>query len=970
MKRLIEVALPLREISEESSREKSIRHGHISTLHIWWARRPLAACRAIIFASLIPDPDDPNCPKQFVDLVADLLGRNEFKPKNIDDVPVEDSPRNRCIEFLKHLVTWENSSNDDYIAPARKLLGAAHKILHPASNEAMPTCLDPFGGGGAIPLEFLRLGCNSHSLDLNPVAHLIQRCTLVYAEKFGTPNSRELPPYITGLIQHRRDERRARGETDLFDDSNTNLQRMPEGHTHPDIEITEEDYKKNPLAADVEYWGHWVMENARHRIGHYYPIGPDGSEPVAYLWMRTVTCTNPNCSATIPCCRQTWLCNKSDRKVALRIDLDEENKRCSFHVEDGKKLSFDPSKGTMQRGQVSCPFCQSVLNSKYLQAEGNAGRIGQQLAAVISVRDGVSGKSYRVADRADLEAYAAAESALQEILRRDPDILPTEQLQAWSGVFNAPLFGLTTWRSLFNSRQLLALATLIECVREVTAQLKEHTDPEYESAVGTFLGLAVSRFTDFNSTLCTWNYTGGRGVGHTFTRQALAMVWDYPESAAFNPQGANWQACVNAAVKTIRRIDIREVGNPLRGTASRLAMGDETLDAIITDPPYYDAVPYSDLSDYFYVWLKRSVGHLHPELFSTPLTPKRDEIVSHLGSNYPGERKDEEFYEAGMESAFREAHRTLVGDGIVAVMFAHKTTTAWETLIGSLVRAGLYTSASWPFHTERAARMRAQGSAALASSVTLVCRKRPADAGEGLWDDVRNEVKDVCKERLEFFWAQNIRGADFFISAIGPSLSVYGRYARVIRLTGDEVKVGEFLDEVRGLVTNFALTKILRTTQTSSIDSESRFYVVWKWSYGDAKVPADESFKLAQALGMDTEEMWDRTGVLSKTGESVACLSTDKRMKVKDLGELASDGTPASLIDVLHRLCAFREQNDSTGMAEFLGRSGQARNSSLWLVAQAVSEILPDGEKEKQLLQGLLNQKEGLEEATREGRLF
>lgn len=262
------------------------------------------------------------------------------------------------------------------------------------------------------------------------------------------------------------------------------------------------------------------------------------------------------------------------------------------------------------------------------------------------------------------------------------------------------------------------------------------------------------------------------------------------------------------------------------------------------------------------------------------------------------------------------------------------------------------------------------GKAVLASSIFLVCRKREKEASNGLWDDVRRDLKPVAKERLDFFWSQGIRGADFFVSAIGPALSVFGKYERVTKLTGEEVTVGQFLDEVRGLVTAYALNKIMKTTQTAIIDPESRFYVIWKWSYGDAKVPADESFKLAQALGMDTDVMWDRTGVLEKSGENVAAVSVAKRMKIKDLGEPSSDGSPASLIDVLHRLCVFRDKGDSEGMAEFLGRSGQGRNHNLWLVAQAVSEILPDGDKEKQLMQGLLNQRDKLEEAGREKRLF
>lgn len=359
-----------------------------------------------------------------------------------------------------------------------------------------------------------------------------------------------------------------------------------------------------------------------------------------------------------------------------------------------------------------------------------------------------------------------------------------------------------------------------------------------------------------------------------------------------------------------------------------------------------------------------------PDLYRTPVTPKAEELVQQSARYTAADKrkKTKEFFENGMRASFSEMSRVLCTNGIIGIMFAHKTTAAWEALIQGINTAGGQVTSTWPIHTEMKARLRAKKSAALASSVLLVCRKRTDDSGEGLWDDVRRDLQRVTRERLDFFWSQGIRGADFFISAIGPALSVFGRFDRVTRLSGEEVTVGHFLDEVRGIVSNYALSKILKTTHTSDIDSESRFYVVWKWSYADAKVPADEAFKLAQALGMSTDLMWDRTGVLEKTGENVAALTVEKRKKIKDLGEPGPNGVPASLIDVLHRLCAYREKNDTNGMAEFLARSGQAQNPSLWLVAQAVSETLPDGDKEKQLMQGLLNQKDQLDEA--QGRLF
>jgi adenine-specific DNA methylase len=404
--------------------------------------------------------------------------------------------------------------------------------------------------------------------------------------------------------------------------------------------------------------------------------------------------------------------------------------------------------------------------------------------------------------------------------------------------------------------------------------------------------------------------------------------------------------------------------------AAQLAMRDDECAAIVTDPPYYDAVPYADLSDFFYVWQRRAVGDLYPDVFRTQLTPKAQELVSHLGKNYPGKRKTATDYESGMAQAFAEMHRVVQPGGIVAVMFAHKTTSAWEAVIGGLMRSGLLVTSSWPFHTECQGRLRAHDSAALASSVTLVCRKRAANAGEGVWDDVRRELREIAAERLDFFWNQGIRGADFFISAIGPALSVFGRYARVTRMTGEDVSVGQFLDEVRAVVTHYALGKIMKNVRAGAVDPETQFYVMWRWSYADAPVPADEAFKMAQALGLETDVMWDSTGILTKSGENVEATPIAERVKIKDLGDPAGDGRPASVVDVLHRLCALREKGDSIVMGEFLSRSGQTNNQSLWTVAQAMSEILPDGDKEKQLLQGLLNQRDGLMEAARQGTLF
>jgi putative DNA methylase len=970
LKRLIEVALPLKEVSEQSAREKSIRHGHISTLHIWWARRPLAACRAVVFASLIPDPDDPECPESFRSLVNEVLQENEYKPKKGDGSTVEDIPRNRCLEYIKHLVRWENSNKPHYIEPARRLIAAAHKILHPSAKGDAPRVLDPFAGGGAIPLEALRLGCEAHAIDLNPVAHLIELCTLVYPQKYGQPNSRPVPDYIK-LLNHKGHQE----HKELFPDPDEPPSDLGGLGVLCGCKITEAEYRKNPLAADVKYWGHWVLEKARQEIGQFYPPDADGSVPVAYIWTRTVKSPSPQHPFFTPLFRHSWLCKKGRRKIAFHVVANPETGECRYCVEQDGSVTFDPSRGTVRLGKAVCSFSEAAVSNSHLQTEGKAGRLKQQLAAVV-LTSPQGGRTYRAANSRDNQAVEAAASKLAELLNQkdtnrlsaipDEKIPPTEIRR-----LSTPLYGLDTFGKLFIPRQLLALVKLCEIIRNAESHLNRHPDEEYSSAVMTYLSIVFDRILDRSSTACIW-HTTRETIEGTVGRHTLPMNWDFAESNPITGGSGNIAGAVEWVVKMIESTAKSSTSTAVvtRGMAQQIPDVTKAVDAIITDPPYYDSVPYSHLADFFYVWLKRILGQRFPALFSTPLCPKGPEIVQDRPHKLSKSTKTKAYFEQEMAKAFTAANRKLAANGLFVVVYAHKTTAAWETLVSALLKSGFKVEASWPLHTEMTGGMVKTGKAILASSIFLVCRKRSATAGDGLWDDVRKELKPVAKERLDFFWSQGIRGADFFISAIGPALSVFGKYEQVKKLSGEEVSVGQFLDEVRGLVTAYALNKIMKTTHTATIDPDSQFYVIWKWSYGEAKVPADEAFKLAQALGMDTETMWDRTGILEKAGENVLAVPVAKRMKIKNLGEPNADTTPASLIDVLHRLCVFRDKNDTEGMTDFLGRSGQGRNPNLWLVAQAVSEILPDGDKEKQLMQGLLNQRDQLEEAGRQGKLF
>jgi adenine-specific DNA methylase len=929
------VSLPLAEISRQSAREKSIRHGHISTLHIWWARRPLAAMRAAIFASLIPAPDS-------------------------------DEERERLEKLIATIVDWDQvkHGNSEAILKARE-------IIRHVFPDRPPRLLDPFMGGGATGLEALRLGCETHAVELNPVAHLIELCTLVYPQKYGQPEKR--------IVQ--------------------------QGEMEVEAEV-------NPLAEDVRKWGEWVLERAREQIGHLYEnpvpsLGADHSPPatiVGYLWARTVQCPNPSCRAEMPLVRGWWLAKTSKRKIALKPVVNRRTKRIAFDVVDlsqqssqepapgglqsaataglwssgselgeselggGELEGFDPSKGTSSRGHATCLVCNQVADVEYIREEGVAGRMWETPLAVIYEQD-AAGKGYRPFAEQDEELFQGALELLAEV----DDDAPDEPLPPIGTLgFRVQRYGLTRWGDLFNARQLLALLTFSrQVVAAYDAMVAGGTDPERAKAVATYLALVVDRLADYNTTLCTWHNTGEK-INHTFGRQAIPMIWDYTELNPFSGSTGDWLGALQWITRVIEHT-ARTSDQPAfvrQGTATRLGYSDNYFDAIITDPPYYDAVPYADLSDFFYVWLKRSVGFLYPDLFRTPLAPKSAEIIQE-----PARQADDAaakaFYEHEMTRAFAEARRVLRTDGIFAVVFAHKSTTAWETLINSLLEAGLVVTASWPLHTERPGRLRAMGAAALASSIFIICRVRTAET-EGYLDDVRQELATTIRERLDFFWKQGIRGADFFISAIGPAVSVFGRYSKVYRLDGTEVGVGELLDLVQALVSEYALDRILNggAAQVGGVDAPTRYYILHRWAYGAGKIPFDDAMRLAMALGADVSALMERRGILKQSGETVRLLGPRDRAKLDGLGLPDRSGRSAPIVDVLHRAVTLWERGDRQDLAGFLAEGARGREDQVRLVAQTLINILPDDDAERRLLEGFLAGRDTLPEAPRQERLL
>ncbi|RTH20142.1 DNA methyltransferase [Thermus scotoductus] len=805
-KRLAEVDFPIAEVSKQAAREKSIRHGHPSTLHLWWARRPLASSRALLLALLLPDPCDPLCPEPFKHKAREVLPRVQGRVG-----PSDEDLRRALLGFIANFANWDLAAQSAYLGVSRDLVKAAYEPEDGSPYEP-PLVVDPFAGGGSIPLEALRLGCEAFASDLNPVASLILKVMLEDIPRYG-----------------------------------------PE------------------LAQELRRVGAEIKRKAEEELAELYPKDPDGATPIAYLWARTVRCEAPGCGAEIPLVRSFWLAKKANRRRALRYRVERQASgppRVEFEVFEPKSDEEVPP-GTVARARATCLCCGAVLPPERVRAQLAAQRggadvvfdsVGQRvggarLLAVVTTRPGEQGRHYRLPTERDYEAVWKAQQRLQAILegweqggRQGLCPVPDEPLPPIGTLgFRVQRYGMLQWGDLFKARQQVALVTLARLVRELDPRpasgtlLSESEGEGLSEAVREGMAVVLGRLSDYMSAQCLWHIPK-QLVAHTFSRQALPMTWDFCEIDPLSEAPGNLLGALDWVARVVEAWPGSLPGQVQLADATEHPLPDETAHVWFTDPPYYDAVPYADLSDFFFVWLKRArPGHpLLRDPFDpkNPLTPKAREIVQNERSETEeGRPKDRAFYEEGMARAFVEGRRVLREDGVGAVVFAHKTTEGWEALLSGLIRGGWTITASWPIATEMASRLRARDSAALATSVHLVCRPRPEDAPVGDWADVLRELPKRVGGWMERLQSEGIRGADLVFACIGPALEIFSRYRRVETAEGREVTLTEYLEKVWEVVGRTALEQVLGTAEArarngvaGALEEDARLTALFLWA--------------------------------------------------------------------------------------------------------------------------------------------
>jgi putative DNA methylase len=845
-RKLIEVALPLEAINREAAREKSIRHGHPSTLHLWWARRPLAVCRAVLFASLVDDPS-----------------------AHPDQFPTDEqqaSERQRLFRIIEDLVKWENSTNEMVLSAARA------EILRSCDGKPPPV-VDPFCGGGSIPLEAQRLGLEARASDLNPVAVLITKALIEIPPKFA-----DQPP--------------------VNPDSRTNGLKTWKG--------------AQGLADDVRYYGKWMRQEAERRIGHLYPkvklpkeYGGGKATVIAWIWARTVKSPDPSWPAPTPLVRSFSLSTKPGREAWVEPIVDRAERRIRFEIRQGKGAP----PGTVTRTGAVCLATGTAVPLEYVRAEGKGRRIAAQLMAIVA--EGRNGRIYLPPDK-EHEHIATSVVA--------PDDVATADLPEQALGFRVQAYGMTRFSDLFTSRQLVALATFSDLVDQARERaLVDGAEPAYAEAIAVYLALAASRLADIQNALCGWGSTTTQ-VLHLFTRQTVSMLWDYAENNAFGGAAGDYGVSLATVVRVLQRLNSTVPATSVQRDAKQLSVDQPSI--VATDPPYYDNVGYADLSDFFYVWLRRSLQHISPKDFQTLLVPKAEELVANPYRSGGSKQRAEQGFERGLEVAFQRMRECQHPDFPLTVVYGfkqsedetgggHFASTGWDTMLAGLLRTQFSIEGTWPMRSERANRMRSQGSNALASSIILVCRPRKPNAPLTTRRDFVVELKRLLPGALRNMQQGNIAPVDLAQASIGPGMGIFSAYSKVLEADGSAMTVRAAL----GLI-NQILDESLSELE-ADFDPNTRWAIAWfeQCAMNPGPFGLAETLSKAKNTGLNALV---HTGIVESKGGKVRLLDRAEL----DSGWNPTQGHRVTVWEVTQRLIGALDSGGEQSAAVILRQVG------------------------------------------------
>lgn len=1023
-KRLIEVDLPIKRISAHARREKNIHQGNISTLHTWWARRPLAACRAVTCAALWPDPADPLCPEAFCEVArtqmlqwatkySNLLSPENFKrfnallkaPSRLND-PLE--VRQALLDFIADFANWDNSSRKAFLETSQILTQAAHEALG-GEPGTKPLVVDPFAGGGAIPLEALRVGADAFASDLNPVAVLLNKVILEYFPKYG-----------------------------------------------------------QQLADEVRRCGQIIKQHIYLELGDLFPADPsDNAKPIAYLWARTILSEAPDDGTglpmEIPLLRSLWLAKKG-RKRALRWIRNDhgqvQTETIKQTLPDGTNRTiqrpllevFEPKSdsevgvGTVRSGAATCPVTGYTTSADRVKRQLISQAGGSNTARLFAVYvETAAGREFRLPTNSDLQAFQKASRVAEDLQREDPNVFPTELINPIRpyknsrGLSAVTRIGCQSFSDLYNKRQALTIYQLYQTLNLIDPLLFQ-ADNLFKESVKTVLALAIDRIVSQNTSVSRWDSSRSTIKG-AFSKQALAVVWDFAEANPFSGSSADWDGAIEWVIQCMEaNKQIDHTGQAIQASATQLILPDGSVSALITDPPYFAAIPYADLSDFFYVWLRRGLKTAHPSLFDTELTKKGDElIVTNAQLSGDGRKKDDVFFQDGMATALMNVRKAVVSHGLGVVVYAEGTTTGWEAILSAIIKAGWAVTASWPIDTEMENRTQAQDAASLQSSVHLVCRprenKKSLDNSEkiGDWRDVLEELPQRIHEWMPRLVAEGIAGADAIFACLGPAVEIFSRYSHVEKASGDQVTLQEYLEYVWAAVAREALSRIFEGVDTTGFDEDARITALWLWtlfsgtseqaeptdeedSDEDEEAPAskapltggyvlefDAARKIAQGLGVHLERMTTIVEVKAEKarllpvaerarylfGKETTQPVTSRRKKAvvqaalpwwpaqsvqgelgwgagqtaeTDEAALADRSTPKAgetVLDRLHQSMLLFSAGRTEALKRFLVEDGIGQDQRFWRLAQALSALYPMGSDEKRWVDGVLARKKG-----------